>query len=111
MDTYGNTKIINYANLHNHTQFSNCSCGFIDCMNKEDDLIKEAIKLGYSGIAITDHECLSAMVRVEQLMDKMKQDEKELNFKVVYGNEIYLAREDMSKDTYKSGDKFYHFML
>lgn len=100
-----------YYNLHNHTEFSNCSCGFPDVLNKVEDLIDEGIELGYDGMAITDHESLQAFVRAEQYLTKKQDDEKYKNFKVIRGNEIYLSRSDMSKDSYKSGDKFYHFIL
>ena len=102
---------MSYINLHNHTEFSNLG-GFPDCMNKVEDLIDNAIKLGYGGIALTDHECISSYIRAEQYMDKKIKDNPELSsFKLIRGNEIYLSRSDMSQSSYKSGDKFYHFIL
>lgn len=82
--------------VHSHTEFSNAR--FLDCINKPKELIQRAKDLGLSGIAITDHECLSAGVRVNKIA-------KEMNFKVALGNEIYLT------DTREKGQKYYHFIL
>ena len=64
---------------------------YFDCINKPKDLIDTAIKLGLSGIAITDHECLSAHMEVNQYAKKIK--EKYPDFKIALGNEIYLVDE------------------
>ena len=42
-----------YFNCHNHTEYSNIR--LIDCINRPADLIKKAIELGLSGIAIMKH--------------------------------------------------------
>lgn len=103
--------------LHVHTEMSNASLAFADSLNKVEEVIDYAIELGLHGIAITDHECLSAHVRAEQHLDKLieeasgEEKERLKQFKLIKGNEIYLAREDMSAKTYKSGDRFYHFIL
>jgi DNA polymerase-3 subunit alpha len=55
-----------YFGCHNHTIYSNIR--LIDSINQPEDLIDKAIELGLSGIAITDHECLSAHVRAEKHM-------------------------------------------
>lgn len=103
---------MNYINTHLHTHMSNMSCGFPDVMIKTEDLIDRAIELGYGGVAITDHECLSAAIPAEQYLDKLIEGNEELSsFKLIRGNEIYLARDDMSPTTYKSGDHFYHHIL
>ena len=64
---------------------------YFDSINKPKDLIDTAIKLGLSGIAITDHECLSAHMEVNQYAKKIK--EKYPDFKIALGNEIYLVDE------------------
>ena len=53
-----------YFNCHSHTVFSNIR--LIDSINQPEELIDKAIELGLSGIAITDHECLSAHIRAER---------------------------------------------
>jgi DNA polymerase-3 subunit alpha len=108
-----------YYSLHNHTDFSNASCGFMDSINKTEDLINHAFKIGLNGLAITDHESVSAHVRAIQhyklMLDKAKDNPEELqkvkDFRLMLGNEIYLARGDLTKETHKKGEKFYHMIL
>ena len=90
-----------YFGIHNHTMYSNLR--LIDAINKPDDLINKAIELGLSGIAITDHECLSAHIEAEKHMNKIQ--EKNPNFKLALGNEIYLT------DSRDNGQRYYHFIL
>ena len=63
---------------HSHSHFSNLR--LLDCINQPKQLIDKAIELGYSGIAITDHECLSAAVEVNQYAKQIK--EKHPDFKI-----------------------------
>ena len=90
-----------YFGCHNHTIYSNIR--LIDSINQPEDLIDKAIELGLAGIAITDHECLSAHVRAEKYMASIQ--DKYPYFKLAFGNEIYLT------DTRDSGQKYYHFIL
>ena len=91
----------NYFGVHNHTDRSNIR--LLDCINRPKALIDKAIELGLSGIAITDHECLSAHMEVNQYAKKIK--EKYPDFKIALGNEIYLVNDR------GSGQKYYHFIL
>ena len=75
----------------------------LDCINRPIDLINKAVELGLSGIAITDHECLSAHMEVNQYAKKLK--EKNPDFVIALGNEIYLV------DKRESGIKYNHFIL
>ena len=90
-----------YFGVHNHTIYSNIR--LIDAINKPEDLIDKAIELGLSGIAITDHECLSAHIEAEKYMNKIQ--EKNPTFKLALGNEIYLVNDRIN------GQKYYHFIL
>ena len=90
-----------YFGCHNHTDYSNLR--LLDCINKPETLIDKAIELGLSGIAITDHESLSAHMTVNQYAKKIK--EKHPDFKIALGNEIYLT------DDRSTGQKYYHFIL
>lgn len=90
-----------YFNVHSHTMYSNIR--LLDCINRPADLIKTAKELGLSGIAITDHECLSAHMEINKLANKMR--ETDPNFTIALGNEIYLT------DTRDPGQKYYHFIL
>lgn len=107
-----------YYSIHNHTDFSNASCGFMDSINKTEDLINYAYEIGLNGLAITDHESVSSHVRAVQhyksMLEKAKtEEEKEKikNFRLMLGNEIYLARGDLTKETHQKGEKFYHMIL
>ena len=91
-----------YFNCHSHTHFSNIR--LIDSINKPKDLINAAIDLGLSGIAITDHESISGHIEINQIAKKIK--EKNLDFTIALGNEIYLIE---SRETAKQ--KYYHFIL
>ena len=90
-----------YFNGHNHSEYSNIR--LLDSIVRVENLIDKAIELGLSGIALTDHECISGWMRANQYAKKIK--EKYPNFKIALGNEIYLT------DTRDSGQKYYHFLL
>lgn len=106
-----------YASLHVHTQYSNIR--LLDAINRPQDVVEKAIALGFSGVAITDHESLSCAVELLHIRDKIKKDHPD--FKIVFGNEIYLVGEKEMNEylSWSSGDlsqtkpnfKFYHFIL
>ena len=87
--------------VHSHTHYSNIR--LLDSINRPENLIKRAQEIGLSGIALTDHECLSSSIEVNILAKKMR--EADPNFKIALGNEIYLT------DTRENGQKYYHFIL
>ena len=75
----------------------------LDSINRVEDLIDKAVKIGLAGISITDHECLSNLPAASFYGEKIR--EKYPDFKVALGNEIYLC------DTRDMGQKYYHFIL
>lgn len=87
--------------VHSHSHFSNLR--LLDCINRPKDLVNRAIELGLSGIALTDHECLSGHMELNLYSKEIK--EKNPNFKIALGNEIYLC------ETRESDQKYYHFIL
>lgn len=91
----------NRFETHSHTEYSNLR--LLDCINRPKDLIQRAIDLGLSGIAITDHDCLSSHMEINIYAQELK--EKNPNFKIALGNEIYLCP---SRD---KGQKYFHFIL
>jgi DNA polymerase-3 subunit alpha len=93
--------MITYFGIHNHTYYSNIR--LLDSINKPKDLIDTAIKLGMSGVAITDHECLSAHMEVNQYAKEIKKEHPD--FKIALGNEIYLVNDR------ERNQKYYHFLL
>ena len=82
---------------HNHTEYSNIR--LVDSTNKLENLVERGVEIGLAGMAITDHECLCASVKICQLQKKYP------DFKIAIGNEIYLT------DTREKGQKYYHFIL
>ena len=96
------------GSLHNHTQYSNARLR--DCIIKETDLLNYALELGHEVVAITDHESVMNAVKVEKAYKKIK--EKNPDFKVIFGNEIYLCRNGLNNENFVAGqDKYYHFIL
>ena len=96
------------GSLHNHTQYSNARLR--DCIIKETDLLSYALELGHEVVAITDHESIMNAVKVEKAYKKIK--EKNPDFKVIFGNEIYLCRNGLNNENFIAGqDKYYHFIL
>lgn len=92
------------GSIHNHSQYSNLRLR--DCIIKEEDLVKYAVELGHKVVGITDHECLSSWVKVENLIKKYP------DIKILRGNEIYLCRNGLNNNNYKKGiDQYSHFIL
>lgn len=98
--------------LHNHTA-KGSNTRLIDSINKVEDLINYGFELGLNGIAITDHESVKALPSAQSFLKKKRESSDEWkNFKVIYGNEIYLCRNDLSlKNFIPKEDYFYHFIL
>lgn len=101
---------MSYTSLHNHTEYSNLR--LLDCINKVEDIIQYAHDIGLKGMAITDHEALSAHIKALRYYKQKKKDDETWNdFKLILGNEIYLCRDGLSAETYEKGEKFPHFIL
>ena len=83
--------------VHSHTEYSNIR--LLDCINKPKNLVQRAINIGLKGIAVTDHECLSASIKLNQIQKNNP------DFKIALGNEIYLVNER------GNNQKYYHFIL
>ena len=86
---------------HSHTHFSNIR--LLDSICTPEALISRAQELGLKGLAITDHECLSAHVTCNKIQQQLLAENNP--FKIALGNEIYLT------DTRDKGQKYYHFIL
>lgn len=87
--------------IHSHTMYSNLR--LLDSINRPENLIQKAIDIGLSGIAITDHEALCCHEWISQKQKELAEEHSD--FKVAYGNEIYLV------NSRKSGQPYYHFIL
>lgn len=98
--------------LHNHDEYSNLK--LTDSIAKVKQLIDRAVELGQKGVAITDHNILSAHVEaINHVMAQKKKGKYPEGFNLILGNEIYLVDEkDMHrKIENKEPVKFYHFIL
>lgn len=96
------------GSLHNHSDYSNLRLR--DSINTIEKLVDYAIELGHEVIAFTEHESVSNAIKVEKYYTKIK--EKNPNFKVILGNEIYLVRDGLTAENFqKEEDRYYHFIL
>jgi DNA polymerase-3 subunit alpha len=106
-------KLEGYISDHNHSDFSNGR--LLDSTDKIEDMFKEAVQLGYKGMALTDHEIVSGHIRAIQTVRKMKEKgDMPEDFKLILGNEIYLVDSlEKVRDNYQGGGitKFPHFLL
>lgn len=81
-----------------------------DSINTVETLIDRAIELGHSAVAITEHDTISSSVRALRYYKKIK--EKNPDFKVILGNEIYLTRNGLNAQNFdRERDRYYHFVL
>lgn len=94
-----------YASLHNHTEYSNLK--LIDSINRASELIDYAYELGLKAVAITDHDCVSGHFDAIEYFNEKYIDK---DFKLILGNEIYLTRNDITKENAQRDD-FHHFIL
>lgn len=95
------------GSLHNHSEYSNIRIR--DSINKLNDIMWYAAKLGHEVFALTDHECVSGYVKAEDIYENIKKEYP--NFKFIRGNEIYLVRDGLNNENFEQGDKYYHFIL
>lgn len=90
-----------YATLHTHSEYSNIR--LIDSLNRIPEMIDYCVELGLSGIALTDHECLSGAVKFLKYYNTLDEEIRK-NFKPMIGDEIYLVDEVKQK-------RMNHFIL
>ena len=102
-------KLIYPGGLHNHTEYSNLRLR--DSINTAKDIIDYAIELGHEVIAFTEHETIANALKIENYYNKIKKNHPD--FKVIYGNEIYLCRDGLNGQNFskEEGDKYFHFIL
>ena len=96
------------GSLHNHSEYSNLRLR--DSINRTREMFEYAGELGYQVIGITEHDTVSNAVKIEKEYKKIK--EKYPQLKVILGNEIYLCRDGLTKETFIKGeDDYFHFCL
>lgn len=89
------------ASFHNHSFYSNIR--LLDALPSPENIIDKAIELDLGMIGISDHESLSAHIRVNKYAQKIK--EQYPDFKIALGNEIYLTEDR------RNSQKYYHFLI
>ena len=99
----------NYFSNHNHTDVGSNS-RFSDSIIRIQDLINRSIELGYKGVNISDHECISGFVKFLRHYKELEQKNGlPEGFKVSLGDEIYLIKD--INNIYNGTEKFWHFLL
>lgn len=117
-----------YVGLHNHTEYSNLKV--IDSVNRFERMVDYAWDLNLSGLALTDHDCLSGTLQALDIYKEKIHKEwtalhsdteypgiaaasQELDFKIILGNEIYLSEDGLDKDKMAAGEPahFWHIIL
>lgn len=109
--------------LHTHSDYSNIRQ--LDSVCKIDTLLEAAISLELSGMALTDHDTVAGHFKFLKKVKELNKKGKELgekepynkkaeimrNFKPILGNEVYLTREGLTKETFEKGERFHHLLL
>lgn len=101
---------MSYFNNHTHSEYSNALLGFPDVVNKVPELIQKAYDIGLAGFSLTDHEGISAHIQALKYYNSMQKDR---DFKLALGNEIYLMSEteDLGNRNNENYTPYYHFIL
>ena len=86
---------------HSHSHYSNIR--LIDSINTVEGLVDYALEIGLEGLVLTDHESLGGWIDLDKKRVEIQKEHP--NFKIGYGNEIYLT------DNRESSQKYWHFIL
>ena len=98
-----------FFSAHTHTSYSNLKLR--DSTNQPENLLDYAIELGLPGLAITDHSTISSHVRATRHIEN--NPEKFKDFKLGFGDEIYLVNRETVEIARENNDKvaFPHFLV
>lgn len=83
-------KFMPFVHLHVHTQYS-----LLDGQASVEGLVNKAVADGMPGLAITDHGNMYGIKEFFNYVNKVNSKNPDLNFKPIFGCEMYVAREDM----------------
>jgi error-prone DNA polymerase len=72
-------RVVPYAELHVHSNYS-----FLDGSSSPEHLVEEAVRLGLTGLALTDHDGLYGIVRMAEAAER-------LELSTVFGAELSLG--------------------
>lgn len=77
--------------LHLHTTMS-----AMDALIPPEEVVKTAVRWGHSAVALTDHGNLQAFPDAMLTLEKLKKENPDLNFKILYGMESYFVNDTAS---------------
>lgn len=80
--------------LHLHTTMST-----MDALIPPEEAVKTAVRWGHSAVALTDHGNLQGFPDAMLALEKLKKDNPDLNFKILYGIESYFVNDTASAIT------------
>ncbi len=95
-----------FIHLHTHTQYS-----ILDGQASVQRLVDKAIKDGQRGLAITDHGNMFGIKEFFNYTNKLKGKNPELDFKPIFGCEVYCARRSMDLKEEKIDNSGWHLIL
>lgn len=95
-----------FVHLHVHTQYS-----ILDGQASIQKLVDKAIKDGQRGLAITDHGNMFGIKEFFNYYNKLKGKNPDLDFKPIFGCEVYCARRDRFTKKEKIDNSGWHLIL
>ena len=95
-----------FIHLHVHTQYS-----ILDGQASIPKLVDKAIKDGQRGLAITDHGNMFGIKEFFNYYNKLKKKDPELDFKPIFGCEVYCARRGRFVKEEKIDNSGWHLIL
>jgi DNA polymerase-3 subunit alpha len=107
-------KALNKDFVHTHCHLDRDSnLRFKDSIVKVPQLIEQAYEMGNKGVAFTGHESLSSHIKAMQYLEEERKKGRLLDFKNIYGNEIYLVDEKEWNYCTSNNERmdFFHFIV
>ena len=105
-DRFKSKSMQDFVHLHVHTQYS-----ILDGQASISKLVDKAIANGMKGMAVTDHGNMFGIKEFFNYVKKLKGKNKELDFKPIFGCEVYCARRGKEKKESKIDSGGWHLIL
>ncbi len=97
---------MSFVHLHVHTQYS-----ILDGQASIKKLVDKAVADGMKGMAVTDHGNMFGIKEFFNYVKKINKSNPDLNFKPIFGCEMYCARRGMDKKEGKFDTGGWHLIL